>query len=191
MAKKNKKPKKSSKRESFPKGGRSIPGHLNPKVQDSIARERLRSGEISLQTAFDIGPQTENQRIGRARTDSNRAYDDYFDLRKRVRNDPEYQKLLDRISKRALDASGRATLTERMAGYMYNPKTETLENIEFNEDGTYPVHLDLSGEKYFVGHDKGYSTYKKGGMVKHKHKNGAVTCRGGGIVSRQKATKVY
>ena len=136
-------------------------------------------------------PQTEAQRMGAARTEADRAYKKYFDV---LEAPTKSQADMYKYGEKALAASGKEKIAAQQAGYQYNPATDSMdfeENVKQYRRGGM-VKEKGTGEKYA----------SKKAMMKHERKEspamerseyrkgGAVMCRGGGLVTRKRPTKV-
>lgn len=167
---------------------------VNPMKQDRTPRnipdqsEKIDAKDID-QTYYDMAPKTEAQRMGAARRNREIAQDAYFEsLKYPVKNNQE------RAGRAARAASAEEKIAAQQAGYQYNPATDSMDfegNVKQYRRGGM-VKEKGTGEKY---------TSKKA-MMKHEkkeshsmerseyRKGGAVMCRGGGLVTRKRPTKV-
>jgi len=142
--------------------------------------------------ASEKSPQTEAQRMGAARTEADRAYKKYFDV---LEAPKKSQADMYKYGEKALAASGKEKIAAQQAGYQYNPATDSMDfegNVKQYRKGGMAMKEKGTGEVYA----------SKKAMMKHEkkeshsmerseyRKGGAVMCRGGGLVTRKRPTKV-
>jgi hypothetical protein len=168
---------------------------INPMKQDRTPRnipdqsEKIDAKDID-QTYYDMAPKTEAQRMGAARRNREITQDAYFESLKWPSKDNQ-----ERASRSARAASAEEKIAAQQAGYQYNPATDSMDfegNVKQYRKGGMAMKEKGTGEVYA----------SKKAMMKHEkkeshsmerseyRKGGAVMCRGGGLVTRKRPTKV-
>jgi len=169
----------------------------NPMTQDKTYRKLPKNSKMVDakdidQPYYNMFPNTEAQRMGAARSNRQKAQEEYF---KQLDNPELYSKEgLNRAGRSAMDASAKEKIAAQQAGYQYNPATESMdfeENVKQYRKGGM-VKEKGTGEKYasnkaMMKHERKESPAMERSEYR---KGGAVMCRGGGLVTRKRPTKV-
>ena len=167
----------------------------NPMTQDETYRKLPKNSKMVDakdidQPYYDMSPKTEAQRMGAARRNRERAQDEYF----KTLSKPELKNNSDRAARAARNASAEEKIAAQQAGYQYNPATESMDfegNVKQYRKGGM-VKEKGTGEKYasnkaMMKHERKESPAMERSEYR---KGGAVMCRGGGLVTRKRPTKV-
>ena len=167
----------------------------NPMTQDETYRKLPKNSKMVDakdidQPYYDMSPKTEAQRMGAARRNRERAQEEYF----KTLSKSELKNNSDRAARAARNASAEEKIAAQQAGYQYNPATESMDfegNVKQYRKGGM-VKEKGTGEKYasnkaMMKHERKESPAMERSEYR---KGGAVMCRGGGLVTRKRPTKV-